>query len=68
MEYKEPFRLSMTERQSGLWQKLATYLEGRLMIMREKNDNPLDDVNTAKLRGKIEMIKEILAVAKTTDI
>lgn len=52
------------ETQSALWQRIEKHLEERLSILRERNDGGLEQVETARIRGSIGMIKEILAWAK----
>lgn len=58
-----PFKLSEFEAQSQVWVKLEKQLTERLATLREKNDGALDLPETARLRGRIEQIKEILAWA-----
>lgn len=48
------------EAQSALWLKIKTHMEARLVTMRARNDNPLDPIDTAKLRGRIAEAKEFL--------
>lgn len=55
-------QLTDAERQSALWMKLARHVEQRLDILRRRNDNQLDDLATAKLRGQIAECKAILAL------
>jgi hypothetical protein len=53
--------LSDIERHSALWKKIDTKLQERMEVFRQKNDADLNDIETAKLRGRIAMIKEIAA-------
>jgi len=57
-------KLTAGEIQSALWQKLGAYLEERLDRYRLKNDGNLDHDYTAKLRGRIAELKEMLALAE----
>lgn len=54
------FKLTQIEVSSGVWVKIKEYLEDRLQVLRETNDNPLDELATARIRGKIEFCKHIL--------
>lgn len=42
------------------WLIISDYLEQRLQELREKNDNPLTELETAQLRGSVREIKLIL--------
>ena len=53
--------LTEYEKSSALWLKIETELQERLQIYREKNDTARDPLETAKLRGTIALLKEILA-------
>ena len=52
--------LTHEEKTSPLWHKLKEHYESRLARLREENDGPLDDVETAKLRGKIAEVRSLL--------
>jgi hypothetical protein len=58
-------KLSQYEQESALWKKIEATLVERLTVFREKNDGSLDPLETAKLRGSIGMIKEILSWPET---
>ena len=59
------FILGPADRNSGLWRRLASYLEARLEELRRQNDNShLDERQTASLRGRIAQVNELLALAK----
>lgn len=58
--------LTALERQSALWQTLKPRLEQRLEMLRRKNDRPLSDDDTARLRGRIEEVKYILSLGTDT--
>lgn len=57
-------KLTLDEIQSPLWLKLRAYLEDRRDDHRMRNDAALGEVETAKIRGRIAEIKEILARAE----
>lgn len=52
------------ERESSLWAKLKLHLQLDLKELREENDNDLDPIETAKLRGRILSIKEFLSLGE----
>lgn len=56
----QEFRLTEIERVSSLWTRIRTHLEERLRILREKNDTPLDPIETARVRGEIKAVKQLL--------
>ncbi len=53
--------LDRTDTQSATWQKVEAYLKEQLAECREANDVQQDADKTAKLRGKIELIKDTLS-------
>jgi hypothetical protein len=50
------------DRNSMTWREIEGYLKERLHACREKNDGGLDPLDTARLRGEIKAIKELLAL------
>lgn len=56
------YKLTALEQQSALWKKLKEYQLDRLDKLRLQNDNKLDEIETAYLRGKIAAIKGFLTV------
>lgn len=56
--------LSDFERHSALWQKISKHLDERVQVLRARNDGDLDNIETAKLRGRIAAIKEIIALGE----
>lgn len=54
------------ELHSAVWIKLREHLQDRLTAMRCQNDGELDPIATARLRGRIAAIKEILALGQPT--
>lgn len=49
------------ERNHPLWCKLDEHLQARLLILRAKNDGPLDALQTATIRGQITEVKALLS-------
>jgi hypothetical protein len=61
------FRLERGDISNPLWLKLAKYAEQRLDVLRRDNDDTSgtdDAVKTARRRGRIDQLKELLALAK----
>jgi len=59
-------KLTETEKNSALWQKISSYLNERLNSLRAYNDgdiNILTDVQTATVRGQIKEVKAFQAMA-----
>ena len=59
-------KLTETEKNSALWQKISNYLSERLNSLRVYNDgdiNILTDVQTATVRGQIKEVKSFQAMA-----
>ena len=59
-------KLTETEKNSALWQKISNYLSERLYSLRVYNDgdiNILTDVQTATVRGQIKEVKSFQAMA-----
>jgi len=55
------FVLTEGERNHPLWRKLETHLQNRVVILRAKNDGPLDALQTATIRGQITEVKALLS-------
>lgn len=53
--------LTNIEKQSALWSRIRDELHAKLSLLRSRNDGDLDQFETARLRGKIAAIKELLA-------
>jgi hypothetical protein len=64
MNEVETFRLNQNDRGSATWSRLLAHLRDELIAMRAKNDSPLDEHQTATLRGKIAMLKQIIELDK----
>lgn len=57
--------LDAIETRSAVWIKLHAHLRSQLQAMRERNDGAqLDAIETARLRGRIAQVKEILALGQ----
>lgn len=56
-------KLTTVDIQSAVWQKVVAITERRIDMLRRKNDNDKDSIETAKLRGRIAECKNLLAMA-----
>ena len=56
------FTLTDGERRHPLWGRLSAYLELRLRDLRGRNDGPLNELETATLRGQINCLKGLSAL------
>lgn len=54
--------LTELERQSAVWVKVSEELKSRLTSARLKNDGELNEIDTARLRGRIFELKSLLAL------
>ncbi len=61
---RERFSLNDLEARTPLWMRMRGHMEQRLAELRAQNDTQLDDRKTAELRGRIAMLKELLAADK----
>jgi len=59
-----PFMLSESDKRNPLWLRLSDHLRKRLADLRGRNDGPLDEMQTAALRGQIQSLKGLLALAE----
>ena len=57
-------KLTTLELQSAVWLKLRDHLNETLLSLRAQNDGDLDEIATARLRGRISAIKVILALGE----
>ena len=48
------------EIKSPLWEKLKAHMQAELQTLRERNDQPKSDIDTATLRGEIRAAKKFL--------
>lgn len=44
------------------WHYVEAWAKERLQTSRERNDGELDAIATAKLRGRVELLKELIAL------
>lgn len=63
-----PFSLSEDDKRSDLWRRLSAELERRLQEKRIANDAMHSDIDTAKLRGSIGELRNLLALNNETPI
>ena len=54
--------LTPLELQSSTWIKLSSHFRERLDQLRGQNDGDLGEVDTARLRGRILMLRELLEI------
>lgn len=58
----ETLLLTTADRNSALWRKIEEHLQQHLTLLRARNDGPLDEIETASLRGQIKTLKGFLAL------
>lgn len=65
-EIQAPARFALTEsdRDSQTWTRLKKHLQARLEALHRENANDLSETQTAKLRGRIAMVQELLSLDK----
>lgn len=56
-------KLTEHESQTAVWLKLETYFKEQLESLRCQNDGDLNELDTAKLRGRVATLKAILSLA-----
>ena len=61
----DAFALTPGDLISPTWARLRKHMEARLQSLRAKNDNDLDPIATAKLRGEIKVLKNLIALSET---
>jgi len=54
------FKLTRSEINDPLWQKLKAHFEECIQTNRELNDNDLDETRTARTRATIRVYKELI--------
>lgn len=52
------------EFESATWKTIETWAKDRIERARLRNDGDLDPASTAKVRGEIKALKDLLALAK----
>lgn len=58
--------ISEFEAKGGTWLRVKAHLERRLALMRAKNDASMGIEKTERLRGRIQEIKNLMALDKPT--
>ena len=58
-------KLTDEQLRSALWQELRKEYEGKLTTLRKINDQHKSEIDTAAIRGKITIIKELLKLDPT---
>ncbi len=61
-------KLTEADKLSALWQKLEPYLEERISTLRAQNDGELDQLATARLRGRLAELKLILSLRNADSV
>lgn len=61
-------KLDAIEKQSALWRKIEAHLLSRLALMRQRNDGNLDPTETAKVRGRITELKDLIALGEPSPV
>jgi hypothetical protein len=56
--------LNAADLQSAAWAKLRKYIDARIASLRAKNDGDLDPFKTARLRGELVALKNLLTLAQ----
>lgn len=51
------------EKDSIVWHKIKAHIESRISLLRAQNDNVLDEVDTATIRGQIKECKALLSLS-----
>jgi hypothetical protein len=59
--------LSRNDRNSPLWLRIEGYLNARIELHRRRNDADLAPDQTARLRGQIAELKNLLAAGESQD-
>lgn len=57
-------KLTSADLVSPTWQKLKKHMDARLQSLRAKNDNNMDPIKTATVRGEIRSLKNLLALSE----
>lgn len=63
LNHPTPLVLTQGEKTSPFWAKMKVYLESELQRARKRNDDQqLDQLDTAALRGRISLLKTLIAL------
>lgn len=63
----DPIAFTDHDRCSMAWEKMRRYLWRQLFMLREQNDKPQNELDTATLRGRILEIKNLLDLARKVE-
>lgn len=55
-------KLTKVELDTAVWKRIEAHLNEQIESLRRQNDGDMDEIATAKLRGRISAIKSILAL------
>lgn len=58
-------KLTDSERISACWVKVEKHIKAEIELLRLKNDAEMDQIATARLRGRIFQLKQLLNLAST---
>lgn len=61
-------KLSAQERRVPVWLRIEEALLAELDVLRRQNDAPVDEIQTARLRGRIAELKDLLAIGKDAEV
>lgn len=53
-------KLTQSEADTPLWIKLEDHFRGKIQELREANDDDRNEIDTSRLRGRIEAYKDML--------
>lgn len=59
--------IDQVERSSFLLKKIKDHIETRISELRKKNDNDLEEKETARMRGRLAELKELLRLLGDND-
>ena len=54
--------LDLSDKQSACWLRLKDHYQSRLLSLNEQNSGDYNEVDTAKLRGRIKEVKLFLSM------
>lgn len=57
-------KLEENELMSSTWIKLEEHMKNRLSVLRGQNDGDLNEMQTARLRGRIAELKSLLGLSE----
>lgn len=57
-------KLTEHESQTAVWLKLEAYFKEQLESLRCQNDGDLSELDTSRIRGKLSLLKQIIALAE----